>query len=238
MSGPASVNPNLVELQVGGFAQFSTCDWPGELAATVFCQGCAWDCAYCHNPDLRPMHAESQISWQKVLTFLESRRGLLDGVVFSGGEPTLQAALLNAVQSVRNLGFRVGLHTAGMVPERFAALLPLVDWVGFDVKARFSAYARITGIEESGDKALASLRALLASGVAYEVRTTFYPALLSIAELIELRNQLLSCGVTHYTVQRFRATGVHADRLPPIPEQLPLNLPSDFGHGLRKFILR
>ena len=226
MNGNTSLKPSATELRVGGLARLSTCDWPGELVATVFCQGCAWDCPYCHNPGLHPAQAESSISWLSVLEFLQSRRGLLDGVVFSGGEPTLQSALPDAVQAVRSFGFRVGLHTADMAPERFAFLLPWIDWVGFDVKAPFGAYARITGAEGSGDKALTSLRLLLGCGVAYEVRTTFHPALLSLDEMVELRDQLLSLGVTHYAVQRFRATGIWSDRLPPLLEQSQLNLPS------------
>jgi pyruvate formate lyase activating enzyme len=163
---------------------------------------------------------------------------LLDGVVFSGGEPTLQPALLDAAKAVRSLGFRIGLHTAGMEPERFEALLPWMDWVGFDVKAPFSVYSRITGVEQSGDKALASLRLLLASGIQYEVRTTFHPALLTLADMLELRDQLLALGVTNYVIQRFRATGTRADRLPHLSEQQQLGLPSNYGDSFIQFIVR
>jgi pyruvate formate lyase activating enzyme len=236
MSAPASLNPAATELRVAGLTRLSTCDWPGELVATVFCQGCGWDCAYCHNPDLRPAQGNAQIPWGDVVAFLEGRRGLLDGVVFSGGEPTLQPALLDAIQSVRGLGFRIGLHTAGMTPERFAPLLPWIDWVGFDVKAPFSLYSRITGVDQSGAKALESLRMLLASGVPYEVRTTLHPALLSVADMLELKDQLLVLGVTHYAVQRFRTEGARASRLPP--EQAQHSLPSNYGDGFHQFHLR
>jgi len=227
-----------MELRVGGLARLSTCDWPGELVATVFCQGCGWNCIYCHNPHLRPAQSKEQISWKEVFTFLESRVGLLDGVVFSGGEPTLQSALLGAVQSVRDLGFRIGLHTAGAAPQRISALLPWVDWVGFDVKAPFHAYSRITGLEQSGARAHESLRLLLESGVPYEVRTTVHPSLLTGEELMETRGLLLSLGVTHYAVQRFRADGVCADHLPLFPQELQVDLPPGFGDGFHRFILR
>jgi pyruvate formate lyase activating enzyme len=238
MSGKASLNPSATELRVGGLVRLSTCDWPGELVATIFCQGCAWDCAYCHNPTLRPEQAEAPISWPAVLAFLESRRGLLDGVVFSGGEPTLQPALLDAIQAVRSLGFRLGLHTAGMAPERFKALLPWLDWVGFDVKAPFSGYFRITGVDKSGIKAIASLRLLLASGIPYEVRTTVHPALLSLTDMLELRDQLLSLGVTHYAVQRFRSAGTRVGRQPQLLEQQQLNLPHGYGDSFCQFQVR
>ena len=238
MNGNASLNHSATELRVGGLARLSTCDWPGELAATIFCQGCAWDCAYCHNPSLRPAQAEARLSWPEVFAFLESRRGLLDGVVFSGGEPTLQPALLDAIKAVQSLGFRIGLHTAGMAPERFRPLLRCIDWVGFDVKAPFSAYSRITGVNDSGAQALASLRLLLESGISYEVRTTFHPALLSVAEMLELRDQLLSFGVTHYAIQRFRAVRTRTSRLPQLPEQQQLGFPPDYGNNFLHFLVR
>jgi pyruvate formate lyase activating enzyme len=227
---------SATDLKVGGLTPLSTCDWPGELAATVFCQGCAWDCPYCHNPKLRPLTANALISWHSVIDFLSSRRGLLDAVVFSGGEPTLQPALPDAVREVRGLGFRVGLHTAGMAPERFAALLPLLDWVGFDVKASFLDYSRITGIEQSGDKALEGLRILLASKVPYEVRTTVHSALLSSFDMIELRAQLLGLGVEDFVVQKFRPHGTLHDRLPP-GAAAPV-LPEDYGSGFLHFNTR
>lgn len=212
------MNRSASNLKVGGLTRLSTCDWPGQLAATVFCQGCAWDCPYCHNPGLRPAQGDQLVSWSSILDFLASRRGLLDAVVFSGGEPTLQPAILDAVKDACKLGFRVGLHTAGMNPECFVQLLPLLDWVGFDVKASFADYAHVTGIERSGDKALASLRSLLASDVPYEVRTTVHPALLSLDDMHKLKEELLSLGVTHYVIQCFRSQGARPELLPSASE--------------------
>ncbi|HEX6005079.1 MAG TPA: radical SAM protein, partial [Burkholderiales bacterium] len=78
---------------MGGLVALSTTDYPDHLAAVVFGQGCPWRCGYCHNPHLLPKRGVARIAWRDVLAFLERRRGLLDAVVFSGGEPTLQAAL-------------------------------------------------------------------------------------------------------------------------------------------------
>jgi pyruvate formate lyase activating enzyme len=212
MSANVSARPALgsVELRVGGLARLSTCDWPGELVATVFCQGCPWACVYCHNPHLLPARGQDQIEWREVLSFLKSRRGLLDGVVFSGGEPTLQAALPQAIDAVRALGFSVGLHSAGPYPERLDAVLPLVDWIGFDVKAPFNEYERITGVPGSGAKARDSLRRILASGVACEVRTTVHDLLLDEAALARLASDLSMLGMERHKTQGFRATGCTA----------------------------
>jgi pyruvate formate lyase activating enzyme len=142
-----------------------------------------------------------------VLDFLRRRLGLLDGLVFSGGEPTLQRGLADAMREVRALGLRVGLHTAGPYPERLAAVLPLVDWVGFDVKAPFDDYARITNVPGSGERARESLLHVLASGVAYEVRTTVHPALLDQTLLDQLAGTLADLGVRRYALQAFRGAG-------------------------------
>ena len=195
------------DIAVGGFSPLSTCDWPGELVATVFCQGCPFACRYCHNADLIPPGPGAGPSFGAILALLKKRRGLLDGVVFSGGEPTLQKALPEAAATVRGLGFRVGLHTAGPYPERLARLLPLVDWVGFDVKAPFCDYDRITGVPGSGERARASLLALVASGVAVDIRTTVHPSLLSEDDLARLDGELASFGLGPSRRQPFRAEG-------------------------------
>lgn len=200
-------------LRVGGFTPLSTTDWPGMLAAVVFCQGCPWRCGYCHNPGLIPARGDSEIPWADVLSFLRRRRGLLDAVVFSGGEPTAQAGLIDAVREVRALGFRIGLHTGGMYVQRLAEILPLVDWVGLDVKAPFADYARITGAAGSGERALAGLQQVLASGVDHEIRTTVHPALLGDTAVIGLAHDLSDLGVKRYVIQAFRSQGCQNDSL-------------------------
>jgi pyruvate formate lyase activating enzyme len=194
-------------LRVGGLTPLSTTDWPGMLAAVVFCQGCPWRCGYCHNPGLIPARGHNEIPWTDVLDFLRRRQGLLDGVVFSGGEPTLQPELAGAMREVRALGFRIGLHTGGAYPRRLAEVLPLVDWVGLDAKAPFADYPRITGIDGSGKRALSSLEHVLASGVAHEIRTTVHPALLADAEVVDLAQDLSGRGVKNYVIRAFRAQG-------------------------------
>jgi pyruvate formate lyase activating enzyme len=194
-------------LRVGGFVPLSAADWPGMLAAVVFCQGCPWRCRYCHNPGLIPSHGDGEIPWAEVLAFLHRRRGLLDGVVFSGGEPTAQTGLADAMRAVRDLGFKIGLHTGGAYPRRLAEVLPLVDWIGFDAKAPFADYARITGIVGSGDAAEISLDAVLASDVAREIRTTVHPALLADADVGALARALAARGVETHVVQAFRSQG-------------------------------
>lgn len=191
-------------LRVGGLTPLTTIDFPGRLAAVVFCQGCPWRCGYCHNTGLLDASTPPHHAWADVERLLRARRGLLDGVVFSGGEPTAQAALADALKRVRALGFATGLHTAGMYPERLTALLPLLDWVGLDIKAPLHRYDAVTRTPGSGAKAWESLHRVLASGVDYECRTTWNAGLFGEDELLELAGALAARGVQHWAVQECR----------------------------------
>lgn len=202
------MHPPDSTIAVGGLVPFTTVDFPGRLAAVVFCQGCPWRCSYCHNPHLQPPGADAGPSWAQVLDWLETRRGLLDGVVFSGGEPLLQRALPLALADVRRMGFATGLHTAGIYPRRLAAVLPLLDWVGFDVKAPFEEYASIVG-SDGGKAALASLERLLVSGVPHQVRCTVPPELDDRA-IERLRADLRRLGVGNLELQRCRPSAAVA----------------------------
>jgi anaerobic ribonucleoside-triphosphate reductase activating protein len=188
-------------LVIGGFVPFSATDYPEHLCAVVFCQRCPWRCGYCHNAHLQRAQPVEEISWKDVLAFLERRRGLLDAVVFSGGEPTGQPGLRAAVFAVKQRGFKVGLHTAGIYPRRLAEVLPLLDWVGFDIKAPFERYEHVTGVQRSEHAARKSAELVIASGVAHEFRTTFDRTLLTDKDVAQLRAELALLGARRHVVQ-------------------------------------
>ena len=210
-----SVRPAF-RLPIAGIEPLSTVDWPDELCAVVFTQGCGWHCRYCHNPHLIPFKPNSTIRWEQVRQWLDRRKGLLDGVVFSGGEPTHHAGLAEAMKQVVELGFRVGLHTGGPQPKVLEPLLPLLDWVGFDVKAPFDRYAKITG-KDQGMNALLSLRRIREYGVAHEVRTTWHPALLTPGDLRRIAETLAELQVQEWVIQRFRPNGCEDPEIRAIP---------------------
>ncbi len=194
-------------LRVGGVTSFTATDYPGKLAAVVFVQGCPWRCAYCHNPHLQTRNGSAALSWERVTALLTRRVGLLDAVVFSGGEPTIDPGLAGAMCEVRALGFGVGLHTAGAYPRRLAEVLPLVDWVGMDIKAGFDGYDAVTRITDSARRAHASAEQVLASGIAHEFRTTVHPDMHTEEDILALAQTLSEMGVRNYALQQFRATG-------------------------------
>ena len=195
-------------LQIGGVTPLTTIDYPGELAAVVFCQGCPWRCRYCQNGHLVERADQGTLAWQDVLRWLERRKGLLDAVVFSGGEPTLQRELPEAINAVRSLGFKVGMHTAGCYPERLARLLPSLDWVGLDIKALPEDYPGLTGVPESGSRAWQSLQNLIDAGVPHEVRVTVHDSLLPRERLIRLLDRLEERGTRKIMLQPCRGSNM------------------------------
>lgn len=188
--------PGAASLRIAGFVPFSTVDWPGKLVASVFAQGCPFRCPYCHNYEILDPRTPGQVDFGEVTDLLRRRRGLLDGVVFSGGEAMMQAApprsssgsstsadsaLGRALAEVKQLGFQTGLHAAGGYPNWLEGLLEagLVDWVGLDVKALPEQYEYITGSPIAHRKVEESLAALARHPeVDHEVRLTLWPGLL------------------------------------------------------------
>ena len=195
----------MSELLIGGVETFSTVDFPGKLAAVVFMQGCPWRCPFCYNAVIQKIGQPTDFLWPKFLEFLQTRKGKLDAVVFSGGEPLVQDGLAEAMREVRALGFEIGLHTGGYRPEHLEKILPLVDWVGLDIKAPFEA-ERYKGVTQTNhlEKVLQSLDLLLKSGKDFECRTTCDPRLLSIEDIYAMAAALKEKGVKKYFLQQYR----------------------------------
>jgi pyruvate formate lyase activating enzyme len=229
------------DLAIAGFVPFSTVDWPGKLTATLFLQGCPWGCAYCQNPGLMDPTTLGVVSWGEVWGTLDRRVGLLDGVVFSGGEPTRQDALVPAIAEVRQLGFAAAVHTSGAYPTRLEEILPDLSWVGLDIKAPVDRYAAVTGIDASGERAWRSLDLVMASGVDYEIRVTVDPVTLTRRDIEDIVRELKRRGAHRPILQEARAEGTRpeyaarlgnarlADVIPPdaLPEiERRLNLES------------
>ncbi|MBR1735096.1 MAG: anaerobic ribonucleoside-triphosphate reductase activating protein [Alphaproteobacteria bacterium] len=190
-------------LLIGGIVSLSTVDYPDNIAFVIFLQGCSWRCKYCHNKHLQSIELSQSLPWVEILNLLETRKGFVDGVVFSGGEPLIQDILPVAMREVKNMGFKIGLHTGGSLPNMLAKVIPLVDWVGFDVKNVFEEYEEITGVANSGQMALQSLRMLIESNVNFEVRITMHESL-NTTKIIDLLKDLSYMGVRTVALQKCR----------------------------------
>jgi pyruvate formate lyase activating enzyme len=198
-------------MKFAGFVPLSLCDYPGRVAAVVFTQGCNFRCPWCHNGHLLPLepNPETRVSEEHVLDVLAERRTRLGGVVVSGGEPTLQAALPRFLRRVKALGLDVKLDTNGAHPEILRKLLEerLLDYVAMDVKAPWDNYAVLTGTCCDVAAVQVSLSLIAASGVPHAFRTTRVDPLLSERDYDAIRRQIP--GDSRHVWQAFRPAYSH-----------------------------
>ena len=192
-----------------GLQKLSLVDYPGKLAATVFTGGCNLRCPFCHNAGLvTRLSGTPVLPTEEVLRFLAGRRGLLEGVVLTGGEPLLQPDAAGFLRVVRELGFAVKLDTNGCFPHRLAPLLEqgLVDYVAMDVKNTPAKYPQTVGVPDFDPAPVReSVRLLMEGRVAFEFRTTVVRELHTADDLAELGRWLRGAPV--YALQNFRDSG-------------------------------
>lgn len=193
----------------GGFTPLTLIDFPAKTAAMVYTIGCNFRCPYCHNPELVDETVEKTYSEEYVVSFLESRRGLLDGLVITGGEPTMHGdALMSFMERVKALGFAIKLDTNGTNPSFIeeVARKNLVDYVAMDVKAPLVTYHQVVGRPVNTDAIKASITALQRGSTDYEFRTTVIKALLSPRDLEEIAREIT--GARRYYLQKFIPTTI------------------------------
>ncbi|NTW38862.1 MAG: radical SAM protein [Cellulomonadaceae bacterium] len=207
---PADVLWSADRLHVAGWS-IDAVPAPGRLGkvATVRFQGCPWTCTSCETPELSDPMVPGAVAWSAVLDVLADARDELDAVVLTGGEPTRQDGLADAMEQIRDLGIPVELHTTGAYPQRLAAVVSLARRVVMEIKAPAVRYRAVTGVGSSAHKAFASLRTVLDAGVELQVRTVVDPAVLSDADVDDLRENLAAMGVRDHVVTRL---GRHAVR--------------------------
>jgi pyruvate formate lyase activating enzyme len=194
-------------MKIGGLERCSLIDYPGKVAAIVFTIGCNFRCPYCHNPELVDETASS-LSEESILHFLMSRKGLLDAVTITGGEPTMHEDLLRFIRSIRALGFLVKLDTNGTNPQMLASLIQenLLDYIAMDIKAPLTSYGKIVGRPAHTENIRKSLTLLMESGVPYEFRTTVVRALLSPEDFDSIGEDIR--GAHRYYLQKFVPTKI------------------------------
>lgn len=194
---------NFDDLPIAGINKVTTVDFPHRISAVVFLQGCPWKCPYCHNPEMQSIE-KGVVPFSYLEALLAKRKGLLDGIVYSGGDPLVYEKMPELLKWTQEQGFETALHTGGHFIDRFEKSLPYTNWVGFDMKAPFADYEKITKAKGSGDKAKKALKMLLDSGVEYEVRTTASPDDLSIDDIYKLADDLKELGVENFVLQEHR----------------------------------
>ncbi|MFH0891731.1 MAG: anaerobic ribonucleoside-triphosphate reductase activating protein [Candidatus Falkowbacteria bacterium] len=213
---------------IGGLQKFSLLDYPGQVAAIVFTQGCNFRCPFCYNPMLvvpslggtkdiiessseeiqksySQFRPQGQISEDDFFVFLKSRAGKLDAIVITGGEPTLHFDLTGFAARVKALGYKIKLDTNGTNPEMIEKLFlgNLVDYIAMDIKGAPEKYSRFTGNKDDLDKIRKSIIMIMGGRVPYEFRTTVVPAFTRIDDIDQMGSMIE--GAETWWLQRFKS---------------------------------
>ncbi len=197
-----------MSFKLAGLQKTTFIDYPEKIACIVFTQGCNFRCGYCHNPELFE-NKEPVLSVPAFFEFLNKRKGKLDGVVITGGEPTLHGKdLIEFIKEVKSLGFLVKLDTNGTHPDVLQELLNenLLDYIAMDIKAPLAKYKTITRTDIDTKIIKKSIDMIMNSGVDYEFRTTIVKSQLSVEDLRQI-GELIQ-GAKRYYMQKFLATKI------------------------------
>lgn len=191
-------------MKIAGWQKVSMVDYPEKIATVVFTPWCNFDCYYCHNRDLiHPNDAMEMISQEEILSYLKKRKGMIDALVISGGEPTLQGDLAQFMEKAKETGVLIKLDTNGSRPDVLKLLLDknLVDYIAMDIKAPLEKICDITGFSVYNDEIIESIGLIMNKASDYEFRTTVAPTLtkedlLKISEYIK--------GAKRYAIQQYK----------------------------------
>ncbi|MBC2704712.1 anaerobic ribonucleoside-triphosphate reductase activating protein [Desulfobacula sp.] len=192
-------------MNIGGFQKNSLIDFPGTIACIVFTQGCNFICPYCHNPDLvasPQKEAGDLYDENKIFEFLEKRKGFLEGLVITGGEPTLQKDVIAFCRKVKDMGYKLKLDSNGTRPHILARLFEdrLVDFISMDIKTSLENYHLVVPGKFDPQKILESIRLLMEKAPAYEFRTTCSRPFVS-KEIMKDVGEMIT-GASKYVLQK------------------------------------
>ncbi|MFA6292803.1 MAG: anaerobic ribonucleoside-triphosphate reductase activating protein [Victivallales bacterium] len=209
-------------MDIRGLTKFSLIDYPGMLACILYAGGCNFRCPYCHNPHLvMDPEMQPQLSDQFIFGFLDNRRGKLEGVVLSGGEPSLHPGLARFAEKIKALGYLIKIDTNGSNPDVIADMhrKGLLDALGIDYKTTASSYGDLTKCMIDNIAGLVSKTVSYAvnNNITIDIRTTVHKRLHPAETLMQMREELNSLGVSAWTLQQFHAAEIIDDTLTAEP---------------------
>jgi pyruvate formate lyase activating enzyme len=194
---------------IGGLQKLTLIDYPGHIAATVFTVGCNFRCPFCHNPELvsKIKYSSSNVLETEFLKFLGTRKGKLEGVCITGGEPTIQPDIIDFIRKIRKMGFKVKLDTNGTRPDVLRLLYAekMLDYVAMDIKNTPEKYAKTANSKIDVERIKLSVDLIRHSGIDYEFRTTSVPGLHIESDFSNIGKWL--SGAKKYVLQAFEDKG-------------------------------
>jgi len=209
-------------MKIGGFQKTSLLDYPDRISAIVWTNGCNFRCPFCYNPSLA-LGKSNVFPEEEILSFLSKRKGLVEGVVVTGGEPFMQDDLPVFLTKIKSLGFLVKVDTNGSYPEKLKALIEnqLVDYVAMDVKAPKEKYPQLAGVAVDVSQISVSIDLIRQKVPQYEFRTTFVPKLLVKEDIVAIAQWLQ--GADRYYLQQFKkmtpVLSKNLDQMAPYPKE-------------------
>jgi len=214
-------------MDIAGHIKNSFLDFPGLISTVLFVPGCNMDCWYCHNKPL--WREDNLLDPADIEAFLLSRKGFIDGVVISGGEPTLQPDLKEYIAYIKNLGYRVKLDTNGLKPDVVRGVMGDVDYIAMDIKAPPGQISRVVSFDIDEEKIWESADMLMAGDTDYEFRTTMMP-LLTVDDIRRIAQRIK--GAKKYALQQYRKT----DEQGLYPEPLSESIVREAAKAAGKYI--
>lgn len=193
---------------IEGLQKTTLLDYPGYVACTVFAHGCNLRCPFCHNAGLVVRKPENIINNEEIAAFLQKRKGILDGVCLTGGEPLAQKDAVEFIEFLKSFGYKIKLDTNGFYPERLKSAVEkgLVDYIAMDIKSSPENYAKAVGIDGIDiTPVLKSARLIMDSGIDYEFRTTAVKGLHLVSDFEGIGVWL--AGARKYFIQQFIDSG-------------------------------
>lgn len=188
---------------VDGFNKLTLLDYPGLTACIIFTRGCNFNCSFCQNSTLIKINPnEGLINNEEILSYLKKRKNILDGIVISGGEPTIQKDLISFIKEIKSIGLKVKLDTNGYMPDVLKTLLDnnLIDYVAMDIKNSFDKYNQIIKKKIDIERIIESIKILKQSNIEYEFRTTIVKEFHTLEDLINIISYI---GISNYYIQNF-----------------------------------
>lgn len=207
-------------IKIKGFQGLSLIDYPERICCVVFTSGCNMRCPFCQNPEL--VSGDSKLQDEdKILEKIIERKGFIDGVVITGGEPTIQKGLVDFCKRIKDGGFFVKIDTNGLLPDVLKGLIDVVDYISLDIKASFRNYAIACGKEIGVDNIKESLMILKNTKIDYEIRTTCVPGIITEGEIKEIASAIF--WTKRFVLQQFRNTKTldpSFEKIEPYPAEI------------------
>jgi pyruvate formate lyase activating enzyme len=207
-------------MRLGGLLKFSLIDYPGRMAAVLFTQGCNFRCPFCHNPELvLPDLLQDPMDLEEVFAFLEKRRGQLQGVVVTGGEPTIHADIIPFLSRLKSMEYLVKLDTNGSNPQVLKGIIEahLADYFAMDIKSSPENYAKAAGTVVDMEQIRESIEVIKASGMLYEFRTTALKPFITQEDMAGIV-RLIGAGQPYHLKKGIVTNKILDTRLADLPE--------------------